>query len=377
MTPSPLLLLEELKSRRSEMVTALKALVAAESPSSDTSATNDCASVVGDLGERLLGSPATIHDVAGRLHLQWGPPEGCRVLVLGHFDTVWQRGTVGTWRDPGGPDRFSGPGAFDMKAGIVQALFGLASLPDISDIAVLFNSDEEIGSPSSRALIENAGRSARYVLVVEPSAEGGALKVARKGVSAYSIDITGRAAHAGLDPEKGVNATIEAAHHVLAVAALSDSYEGTTVTPTVMRAGTTMNTVPANATLQVDARAWTRAEQQRVDDAIRGLEAQIPGALLSITGGIDRPALERPMSEALFQLAHAAAAELGLGSIGAAEVGGASDGNLTAALGIPTLDGLGPVGGGAHSDDEYVMIDAMPERAALFALIAARAGLPH
>jgi glutamate carboxypeptidase len=210
----------------------------------------------------------------------------------------------------------------------------------------------------------------RAVLVLEPSADG-ALKVARKGGAMYRIAVRGLAAHAGLEPERGVNALVEMAAHVLAVAALADPAAGTTVTPAVAAAGTTANTVPAAAYFSVDARAWNADELDRVDRAVRALAPIAPGAAVEIDGGIDRPPLEHAASRDLFARARAHAEALGLEPLTGAEVGGGSDGNLTAALGIPTLDGLGAVGGGAHADDEYVVVDRMPERAALVAALVA------
>ena len=233
-------------------------------------------------------------------------------------------------------------------------------------MAVLLTADEEIGSPSSRVLIEETAAGARAALILEPSA-GDALKTARKGVSNYQVTVHGRAAHAGLEPEKGANATVEMAFAVLALNALAQPLLGTTVTPTVLRSGTATNVVPAEAVLQVDVRTATPEEQARVDIAVRRLIAAVPGTTIEVVGGPNRPPLAATSSASLFERAQRVAADLGLAPLTSTEVGGGSDGNFTAAIGVPTLDGLGAVGGGAHAEGEHVVLAAMPERVALVA----------
>src|SRR4029079_3266187 len=206
-------------------------------------------------------------------------------------------------------------------------------------------------------------------LVLEASADGGALKTERKGVSLYDVRVLGRDAHAGLEPELGVNATLELAHQALVVSALADPARGTTVTPTLMRAGTTTNTVPAEGSFAVDVRVRTPDEQERVDAALRSLRTVVPGASLEITGGPNRPPLEGAAAAALFEPARLLAQRLGQPEPMAAAVGGGSDGNFTAGVGTPTLDGLGAVGAGAHADHEHVLVDAVPGRAALLAAL--------
>ena len=361
--------LTALRERTPAMLDALGELVACESPSADVAAVRRCAGVVADVARRVAGIEPEPVERDGRLHLRWrrGTP---RVLLLGHFDTVWPTGSLAARPFAVRDGVATGPGCFDMKAGIVQGLFALAALGAPDGVALLLTADEEIGAPTSRALIEESARGVDAVLVLEPSAAG-ALKVARKGSAMYDVAVRGRAAHAGLEPERGVNALVELAAHVLAVAALADPAGGTTVTPAVAASGTTTNTVPADAHFSVDARAWTGAELERVDGAVRGLAPIAAGAALEVSGGIDRPPLERSASDALFARAQAHAAALGLDALEGAEVGGGSDGNLTAALGIPTLDGLGAVGGGAHAEDEHVVVARMPERAALVAALVA------
>jgi glutamate carboxypeptidase len=296
--------------------------------------------------------------------------------VLAHLDTVWPAGTIARWPFSVDGDRATGPGAFDMKAGLVQALFALAALGetdlDRPPVVVLVTADEEIGSPGGREVIESVARDVSAVLVLEAS-ETGRLKVARKGVSNYDLHVTGRSAHAGLEPEKGVNALVAAAGLVLAVEALAAPELGTTVTPTTATAGTTRNTVPATASVALDVRAATVAEQQRVDDGIRALRCD-NGASLTIEGGVNRPPMEEETSSQLLALARRAAEGCGSGAIDVARVGGGSDGNLTAAMGVPTLDGLGAVGAGAHAEGEYVLVSSMPERAALLAALIIEIG---
>ena len=258
----------------------------------------------------------------------------------------------------------TGPGVFDMKAGVVQLLEAASRLDHRDGIWVLLTSDEEIGSPTAQPLIAEAITGAAAALVFEPSSDG-AVKTARKGVSHYTVRVTGRAAHAGLEPERGINAAIEAAHQVLAISALANPGAGTTVTPTVVSAGTAANVVLATASVAVDVRAATVPEQDRVEAALRGLGPALAGATLALEPGMRVPPLEAESSRGLFALAQRAAAEVGLPPLRGVQVGGGSDGNFTAAQGVPTLDGLGAVGGNAHAEGEWASVAALPERTAL------------
>ncbi|MEE1841591.1 MULTISPECIES: M20 family metallopeptidase [unclassified Streptomyces] len=345
-------------------------LVRTESPSGDPAAVADCARVAAGIGTRLTGAAPEWIDGSGRPALRWRFGSGDRVLLLGHFDTVWPVGSLATHPFEVAGGRLTGPGCFDMKAGVAQLFHALSVLDDLDGVSVLLTGDEEIGAPTSRSLIEAEARRTRAVLVLEAS-EGGALKTARKGISGYELTVAGRAAHAGLEPHKGVNTTIELAHQVLALSALADPAAGTTVTPTVAASGTTRNTVPDAARLMVDVRVATAAEQDRVDRAVHGLRPVLDGASLTFSGGPDRPPLPTSASAGLFALARGLYAELGLGTLRGVAVGGGSDGNLTAGAGTPTLDGLGAVGGGAHADDEHVIIAELPRRAALVASLVA------
>ena len=357
--------LAQLRAASDSMLADLEALVTIESPSEDLMATAAVAAHTESVVQRMLDAEAERCEVAGRVHLRWtfGRP---RVLLLGHLDTVWPLGTGARWPFTVADGNATGPGAFDMKAGVVQGLHALTTLDSLDGICILLTTDEEIGSPTSRTLIEETATGMDATLVLEPSAAG-ALKTGRKGVSLYQVAVEGRAAHAGLEPEKGVNALVELAHQVLAISDLADPAAGTTVTPTVATAGTTSNVVPARANITFDVRAETIDEQERVDAALRGLQPRVADARLQLEGGINRPALAESSSAALYSRAQRIAQELGLPPLEGRSVGGASDGNFTAGIGIPTLDGLGAVGDGAHAEGEYVVVAAMPERAALVA----------
>jgi glutamate carboxypeptidase len=312
--------------------------------------------------------------VDGCSHLSFRYGAGpVRVLLLAHHDTVWPIGSLTRhpWANRDGVIR--GPGTVDMKAGLAMGVHALALLAargvDLTGACLLITGDEEIGSPSSRRLIEEHARSACGCLVLEGAAPNGALKTGRKGTSWYRIEIAGRAAHAGGEPEKGINAAVELAHLILTVAGLGRPAFGTTVTPTVASAGTTTNTVPAAAELHVDVRARTVAEQERVHVAMRALTPTVPGAALTVHGGPNRPPMEPSGAAQLFATAVRLAQRENLGPLAQRSVGGGSDGNFTAALGVPTLDGLGAVGGGAHAADEHVLVDAIAPRTALLAAL--------
>ena len=361
--------LESANALLPRMIEAVQLLVRTESPTHDLAACANIAEVAAALTGEWLLSPARIEVHDDCPVLRWGP-EQPRVLLLGHLDTVWPAGTLSRLPAQLSDGQLTGPGVFDMKAGIVQALAAVALLisqgVDVSAVGLLLTTDEETGSRASRGVIAAAITEAKAVLVFEPSA-GGALKTERKGTSWYRIKFHGRAAHAGLDPERGINATVEAAAFVMATATWGDQGAGTTVTPTLLHAGTTSNTVPVLAELTLDVRAWTATEQQRIDAKVRTWRANHPEARIEIDGGIDRPPLESSASLELFAIAQQVAQALGLPELQSCAVGGASDGNLTAAAGVATLDGLGAVGDGAHADHEWALASAMAERAALTA----------
>ena len=366
-------LVAAMSARLPAILADIETLVRCESPASVPDAVMKSADLVAALGERYLGTAPDRIVLDDRPHLRWRLGTGqAEVLVLAHHDTVWPLGSLETHPFSVADGVLRGPGCFDMKAGLVLALHALAALRSSAGgvpggVTLLVTGDEELGSPSSRGLIEAEAAGCQAALVLEASADGGALKTARKGVSLYQVRAVGRAAHAGLEPERGVNATVELAHQVLAVAGLADTALGTTVTPTALSSGTVANTVPATGAFAVDARMWDTAEQARVHAAMSSLLPAVPDAVLQISGGPNRPPLPASSSAGLFSLASAIAAELGLAPLEPASVGGASDGNFTAGVGTPTLDGLGAVGGGAHADHEHVLVDALPGRAALVA----------
>lgn len=349
----------------------IRRFVECESPSSDQAAVALSADVVATLGEELLGAAPERIVLDGVTHVRWHFGPETRVLVLAHHDTVWPTGTLARLPFAERDGVITGPGCFDMKAGLAMALHAVAALPERDGVTVLVTGDEELGSPSSRGLIEDTARGARAALVLEASADGGALKLERKGVSLYEVVVDGLAAHAGLEPERGVNATVELAHEVLAVAALADPAIGTSVTPTVAGSGSTTNTVPSHASLWIDVRARTAAEQERVDRALRAIAPTLPGASREVRGGINRPPLEAAASADLFARAQRLAARLGLAPLDGVAVGGASDGNFTAGAGVPTLDGLGAVGGGAHAEHEHVVVAELAPRTRLLAELIA------
>ena len=353
------------------ILATIRRLIACESPSADDDAVARSADLVTEIGTELLGSAPERIVIDGCTHLRWRFGAATRVLLLAHHDTVWPLGTLE--RLPYGivDGVLRGPGSFDMKTGLAMALHALASLEDRDGVTLLVTGDEETGSVRSRALIEETAQGAAAAFVTEASADGGAWKAARKGVSMYEIVVQGRAAHAGLEPEKGVNATVALAHLVLLAAELGDPEAGTTVTPTFAASGTTRNTVPADARLFIDVRAWSAAELERVDQALRAYASPVPEAVITVHGGINRPPLAREMSQQLVELARRLGAPHGLAQVDAVAVGGGSDGNFTAGAGVPTLDGVGAVGGGAHADDEHAIVAEILPRTRLLADMAA------
>ena len=349
------------------LVADLEALVTCESPSRDLNLLTQHAELLARMMERLLGSRPTLIESPVGPHIHWVGGPDPRVLILGHHDTVHPVGTLARlpFTTDGGIGR--GPGVFDMKAGIVQALHAVAALADTSHIEILLSADEEIGSRASRALIEERARACGAVLVLEPSADGGALKIGRKGTGTFELTIEGRASHAGLEPEKGINSLVELAHLIPQIVSIADPARGTTVTPTLASSGTADNVVPARTTMSVDVRVAIPEEKPRVEEAFAQLQTSLEGSRLTMSGGIGRPPMHESAASELFALAENVAAKVGIAGLQGVVVGGGSDGNFTAAVGVQTLDGLGAVGGGAHGDDEHVVLSTMPARAALIA----------
>jgi glutamate carboxypeptidase len=336
----------------------IQRLVECQSPTEDLAACVKVVELAVEISAQVLEIPANLITENGRPVFWWGA-EKPKIVLLCHLDTVWPHNSFNpTWLIDG--DNAKGPGVFDMKAGFIQAMYALKGIAGAqSKVALVATTDEETGSATSRTLIERLAKDADAVLVFE-SAIDGKVKTGRKGTSMYQISVTGKAAHAGLEPEKGINATTELAKLVLQITDLANPAFGTTVVPTVMQAGTTTNTVPAQAKLDIDIRSFTMAELQRVDTAIKSLTSSV--AQVEITGGISRPPLEIASTKELYEKLEVVAKRLGMPEIGHASVGGASDGNLAAAAGAKVLDGLGAVGVGAHAPTESILLSAVEPR---------------
>jgi glutamate carboxypeptidase len=342
------------------MLAALEALVKLESPTEDLAACQDVVRLASELATTILGTPAQIRDVNGRPVFWWGA-ENPDVVVLAHLDTVWPKGSfIPLWKVEG--NKATGPGIFDMKAGFIQALYAMKGIT--GSAALVATTDEETGSATSKEFIKDISAKAKAVLVIEASLNG-MVKTGRKGTAMYQIKIHGRASHAGLEPEKGINSTVEMAHAIIAVAALENKEHGTTVVPTMLRAGNTTNTVPDLAVLDIDIRSYSMDDLKRVDAAIRNLKAVNAHTRYEITGGFNRPPLETSSTMALYERAEKVAKELGMPHLGHASVGGASDGNFAAAAGAQVLDGLGAIGDGAHAAHEWVDISTLEIRSTL------------
>jgi glutamate carboxypeptidase len=357
----------KLQMDSANMIGDVRQLVEISSPTYDLEAVGQAIAAANNQLASRLGRAGEIRIVEGRPLLHWGCARPS-VLLLCHLDTVWPHGSfTPDWEVDG--DRMRGPGVFDMKTGFVQGVHAIAALmPELNEkldqVALLATSDEETGSAASQGYLEAVAASARAVFVLESSIDG-KLKTSRSGTSMYRLEVLGKAAHAGLEPEKGINSTVEISSVIPLIAALSRPEIGTTVTPTVLNSGTTLNTVPSLAVLDVDVRAKSAAEQNRVDVEIRKIKGD--RGKFDWSGGINRPPLEATASASLYELAEITAAKMGLPPIGQASVGGASDGNFTAANGIPTIDGIGAVGEGAHAPTEWASIKGMIERSALLA----------
>ncbi len=304
---------------------------------------------------------------------------GSKVLLLAHYDTVWP---VGSWQNLWNVSdgRAHGPGVFDMKGGLLFILWMLryldASGRDHPEIEVLLNPDEEFGSPGSRSYIEEAARHSNFVLVLEPCNLDGSLKVARKGSGEYVVTIRGRSSHQGAEPEKGINAVVEASHQILRMLEFEDAAAETTVGPNVITGGQTSNTVPDLAEIRVDVRAWQESETQRLDTALRRLQPVAEGAEINVFGGWNRPPMETSSaSTQLFERARALGNDLGL-DLKPIRWGGSSDANLAAAVGTATIDGFGPSGEGAHQIGECIVIDDVPRRLALLSELVLSLAVP-
>jgi glutamate carboxypeptidase len=371
-------LLRGLKSREKEIARLLGEFVRCESPSHEKAAVDRMGRIVArewrrrGAQVRVLRQKYAGNHVRAEVWLGEGRPAG-QILILGHLDTVYPLGTLAKMPLRLANGRLWGPGVFDMKAGLVLALFAVdalraAGLRPRKRFVFLWNSDEEIGSQSSRGEIEREAKRSDAVLVLEPAyGRDGCLKTARKGVGTAELIVTGRSAHAGIDPSAGVNAVHELALQIAQLMKMNDRRRGITVQATVVAGGTTSNVVPEHARAKIDIRYSHVADAPMIDRMLRSLRPILKGARIEVRGGVNRPPLERTHGVVmLFEHARELMNEVGL-SLDEASTGGGSDGNFTGALGVPTLDGLGAVGNGAHSLSEHVVIRSLPERAALLA----------
>ncbi len=361
------------------LLSRLQQLVRQESPSENKAAVNGAGDLVARwalaMGGRLRRYPHKQH--GDSLLIRFAPADAAArrlspVLLLGHLDTVWPVGTLARmpWRVT--RDRIAGPGVFDMKAGVCMALAALGLLQSESALTqpvwLLLHGDEEIGSPASRSVTEAVASKSRAVFVLEPAqGPGGAYKTARKGVGHYRLLVQGVPAHSGVDFERGHSAVLELARQLIQLAGFTDPSRGITVNPGVISGGTLSNVIAGEAWAEIDVRVAHAADAARIDRQFRRLRAFDKACSLTITGGLNRPPMVRsPATAALFLQARALALDLGL-NLEEAATGGGSDGNFTAALGLPTLDGMGAVGGGAHALDEHVLRAHLAPRIALLA----------
>jgi len=370
-------LASHIEAQRPWMVNLLQRLVEQESPSDDPASINLANALVAETAMPFCGTVKTHKQkkFGDIMELRFGPARSRQkpVLLLGHLDTVWPLGTLKTmpFREANG--RLLGPGVLDMKAGVVMALTALSCLHTFNltrPVTLLLNSDEEIGSPVSRAITERLAQRSSAVFVLEP-AQGLAYKTARKGVGQYNLHVTGVAAHSGVDFASGHSAVLELAKLVQTVSNFTDLSKKRTVNCGVLHGGTRSNVVAAEARAEVDVRIAKASDAARVDRLFRSLKVTDPACRLEVTGGINRPPMERAAGTiALFKRARKLATELGF-PLDEAATGGASDGNFTAALGVPTLDGMGAVGEGAHAPHESILIEHLVPRTALLAAMIA------
>src|SRR4051812_17399287 len=366
------------RSERGWLLDTIETLVRLESPTTDKAAVDRCgaelASRLGAIGGRVTKLPRA--ERGDHLLAEFGCGAS-QILLLGHFDTVWPVGQLERMRLQTENGKLHGPGIFDMKAGIAIAMLAMRAVletgaPLSRRIVMLWTTDEEIGSESSRSAIEDEARRSDAVLVLEPSLPGGALKTSRKGCGGYEVIVTGVSAHAGIEPQKGASAVHELAHQILHIDALQDLARGISVNVVQVAGGLRSNVIPDEARAVVDVRVPTAEAAAAVSAAFANLQAVDPRTTVTAIGGVDRPPLERTAAVVrLYEQAREVARELGI-VLREGGTGGGSDGNFTAAVGVPTLDGLGAVGDGAHALHEHVDVDALPVRAALLAGLLTR-----
>jgi len=368
-------LLTYFQEQQPAILAQIEALVTQETPSSDKSRLDAFADYLADRF-RGVGADVTVvpnsergNHVIARYAAPNAPADAKPALILCHFDTVWPVGSLATHPfrvDEEG--KAYGPGIFDMQSSLALSEFALRAVADLKldlprPVTVLMTSDEEVGSKTSWELIEEEAKKSAYVLVMESPLPGGVIKTSRKGGGGFTIEAIGRAAHAGVEPERGINAIVELAHQVIKLHAMNDFEKGSSVSCGVIEGGTVTNVVPARAKVRVDCRIWTKEEGERIEALIKGLQPVLSGAELNITGGWNRPPLERKVTGEIYERAKVIAGKLGQDLVEGA-TGGGSDGNITGALGIPTLDGLGVPGHGAHADHEHIETDKIAVTAA-------------
>ena len=363
--------LKFMEDNQENIISDIRYIVERDSPSNDADLVDLCADRIQKLFTRYFGYSASViqnEDYGNHLRFEYGEGERT-VLILSHFDTVWDEGDLSVKIEG---DKLYGPGILDMKGGLVQAIWAIKAIKDLglstdNKIVFLCTSDEEIGSPSSKKIIEEAAVDSDYVLVTEPPvADTGALKTGRKGSSRYFVEIKGKKAHSGNNHRDGINAIKEAARHIVDLENLTDYKIGTTINVGSIKGGGKLNVVPDYAKFGVNVRVKNKEEQLRIDKYIKNLKPLEEGIKLKITGGINRPPMNKnEQTEKLFEIAQDVAEDLKLGDLEQAYVGGGSDGNFTASMGIPTLDGLGAVGEGIHAKNEHIIASEVPNRASL------------
>jgi glutamate carboxypeptidase len=370
---------EKINAFQPQMLKALEQLVNHESPSTDKAALDGYAQKIATRFENL-GAESTIFprpENGVQLKVSFrenGKGTEKPALLLCHYDTVWPLGTIKNRPFHLEGDKAFGPGIYDMKASHMMAEFALRGIFDLElklsrPVDILFTSDEEIGSPSSRGLIEEHALNSAFVLVLEPPTAEGALKTTRKGVGGYTLQVEGRAAHAGSQPELGLSAINELAHQIIYLESLADLERGTTINVGVIEGGTRSNVIAAHAEAEIDLRVWTPQEAERIETALANLQPAVAGVELKVVGEMNRPPMERTDAIVeLFQKVQKIGEELAL-AVQEGSTGGGSDGNFTAALGVPTLDGLGAMGDGAHAVHEHVLVSHLAARTGFLAAI--------
>lgn len=370
-------ILEHLQGKKDEMIKILQELVEVESPSEDKDANDQIGQKVRSLFEELTGGrTSTIRNDKYGDHIrgEWGEGDE-QILLLAHFDTVWPKGTIIDIPFSVENGKVYGPGVFDMKGGLVQGIFALHALTTMEKkskckVVFLFTSDEEISSPTSRELIEEEAKKSKYVFVLEPAmSKEGAIKTFRKGVGKFKLMVEGKSAHAGIDPQKGASAIEEIAKQVTYLHSLNDFDKGTTVNVGKIEGGTTTNVIAAEAQAEIDLRVKTNKEFDRIVPLIKNISTDTDGVKVKVTGGVRRPPFERTeeVIDLFDQAKFIADKHLNM-NLMEKGTGGGSDGNFTAQY-APTLDGLGAVGDGAHANHEHLIIEEMPKRSALIALL--------